>query len=146
MSISIVAEQGLDSCVYMLAVRYEGGWRERPVPCPVLLKPIGYARHFSRIRLPCPFTQSFDSDMVAYRARSPSPRSPFCQFLSFSLSRSRLSQPASIQARIPRGRGAGRQRIRVQPFLFDAALGTAGKKTCLYIATTIQHRTYKAAA
>lgn len=40
---------------------------------------------------------------------------------------------------------AGR-RIRVQPFLFDTALGTAGVKTCLYIATAIQHRTYKAAA
>jgi len=71
--------------------------------------------------------------------------SSFCQFLSFSFSRECLSQPTSIQARIPRDRRAGR-RIRVQPFLFDAALGTAGVKTCLCIATTIQHRTYKAAA
>lgn len=108
-------------------------------------KPIGYAGHFSCIRLPCPFTQSFDS--IQSHTALARPLLSFCQFLSFFLSRSRLSQPASIQARIPRDadRGAGR-RIRVQPFLFDAALGTAGVKTCLYIATTIQHRTYKAAA
>lgn len=151
-------DMGRTICVYSLNVRYEGGreWTGRiggrwmgGGSCSVL---------FIRNRSVTHDTSRTYACLVHSRSRStPYGRIPRSLALSIALHstnfylspflavlfRSRLP----FKRRIPRdaGRGAGR-RIRVQPFHFDAALGTAGVKTCLCIATTIQRRTYKAAA
>lgn len=155
-------DMGRTVCVYSLNVRCggwtrvdredRGGWREGRGGVHVPF----YSFEIDRLRttlLAHTLAPSIHAVVRLHTVRIPrslalSPSSSFYQFLSFSLSRGPLSQPASHSSAAFLGTRAevlGR-RIRVQPFHFDAALGTAGVKTCLCIATTIRRRTYKAAA